>query len=74
MELPISLFLGLFGIALLFWLLFSFFGVYHAAKFGMATKVNKSALTVYLLGTLFFVIVAFSIVVTVDWSQTIQIF
>ena len=73
-ELPIVIFLGLFALAMLFWVLFSFFDVYHAVKFGMASKINEFFLGIFLVGSLLLAGIGYSLIANIDWSQSIVLF
>ena len=73
MSIPITFLLIIYLVFILFWLVFSFFNIFHAAKFGLATAVNKIALTTYIIVSAALLIGSLVYISTVDWSQTIEL-
>lgn len=72
MAFPLSILLVLFGIVVIFFLVFSFFNIYHALRYGYATAVNVTVLIVYVLVSGVLLVVAGTYVSIIDWSSPIS--
>lgn len=74
MELPIYIFLTIYGVLAVGFFIMSFFLVYHALRFGQTTFFNFLTLSLYIAVSAFLLTSAVQFINTVDWSQTINIF
>lgn len=73
MEIPLTIFLTLYGIAAIIFLLLSFFLLYHAVRFGQITILNFVAMMAYAAGSLALLFFAAQFVDAHDWAQTIDL-
>lgn len=73
MSFPLVWLLIPFAVVILFFFIFSFFALYHAIRFGYSTFVNVFVMLLY-IGTSVAVLTMIGMyIVSIDWSQTIQI-
>jgi hypothetical protein len=73
MSIPITTFLFIYLILVLGWLVFSFFNIFHAIKFGLDTKANKITLVVYITLSSSILLGSLIYIATVDWTQKIEL-
>ena len=74
MQIPITIFLLLYLMMVTFFVLFSIFLLYHAVRFGVASRANMVSITVYLIFTFGLLLVSYFYILKVDWSQSLTIF
>lgn len=74
MTIPLTLFLVLYGVAVIAFLLFSFFLLYHAVRFGQVSVLNVFTLLGYTAGALALIFLATQFIDAHDWSGTINPF
>ncbi len=73
MTIPITIFLYIYLILILAWLIFSFFNIFHALKFGLATRTNKYTLAAYIIISLSILLGSLFYISTVDWTMKIEL-
>jgi hypothetical protein len=74
MQIPIIIFLLLYLMMVTFFILFSIFLLYHALRFGVATKTNMLTIVIYLAVSVTFLISSYIYIVQVNWSQNLVIY
>ena len=74
MSIPLSVFLTIYLIFIFFFLLFSFFNIYHAVRFGFATMFNMLTLFLYIAVSLIILSLSVIYIGTVNWKQSIELF
>ena len=74
MEFPLSLLLIFYLVMAGLFVIFSIFLVYHALRFGVATRVNIFTLVIYLAGSLFMLVGSYIYIAGIDWGQSIILF
>lgn len=74
MHFPISIFLLFYLFMVIMFVVFSFFLVYHALCFGVATLGNILTLGVYLSVSALILIISYAYIATVDWGMAITLF
>jgi len=74
MKIPILFFLYLYLMLLSIFVVFSFFLVYHAWRFGVATKTNIFTILLYLAGSSIILILSYLYIIGVDWQQVLVLF
>jgi len=73
MPIPITIFLGLYLIVIIFFLVFSLFTIFHAARYGVASPVNKILLILYIAVGLGILLSSLIFINQIDWSQTVDL-
>ncbi len=73
MQIPIIIFLVLYLLVVTLFIVFSIFLVYHALRFGVASRANVVSLAVYLAGVSFLLVLGVIYIWQVDWSQSLVI-
>ena len=74
MSFPLVILLYLFLAFVLFWLVFSFFNIFHAVEFGFASVANATTLIIYVLVSAAILGASIIFINSIDWSQSIDIF
>jgi hypothetical protein len=73
MSIPIVIFLGLYLLIVLFFLVFSFFNIFHAQRYGLATVTNQTTLWLYVVVSLTVLLMSLIYIGQIDWSQVIEL-
>ena len=73
MSIPLSFFLIIYTIFVLFWLIFSMFNIFHAVRFGLNTPANKITLTIYIVASGLILLGSLIFISSQDWSQQIEL-
>ena len=74
MSVPLAIFLYLYFVAVIAFLVSSAFSLYHAWRFGMATKLNKVTMIVYSVVGVLLIVASLFYIATTDWSGQFQLF
>ena len=72
MEMPIIIFFVLYLIALGFFAVGSAFVIYHAIRFGQASRLNKVTMTTYISVSIIIVGISLWYASLIDWAQRID--
>ena len=64
----IILFLYIFIAVVGVFVLYSIFNIYHLVRFGFATATNMAIITVYIALSTAYLMAAFAILSTIDWT------
>ena len=73
MVVPIVFFLVLYLLAVGFFLIGSLFVIYHAIRFGQASRVNTITMSLYLIVAVFIIGLSLWYASAIDWSTRIDI-
>ena len=73
MMLSISYFLIAYMIFVIFWLIFTFFNIFHAVRFGLAAPANKITLTIYIIVSGVVLLSSLIFASLVDWNQSVEL-
>ncbi len=69
MTITLSIFYILFLLVVAFFLLFSFFNIYHLLRFGFSSSTNIIIIVIYLAFTSMYLIFAFGYLAQINWQQ-----
>ena len=72
-SIPVSLFLGIYGCFLLFYIIYSLFNVYHLLKYGVAGLPLYLLVVVFTGGTILLVGGSILLLLNYDWSYTLPL-
>ena len=73
MEFPIIIFLTIYLITVFIFLIFTFFNLYHAWRFGINNFTNFFMISLYIVILLIIAFASARFIYTVDWNQTLII-
>ena len=73
MEIPISIFYFIYLGFVIFFLLFTFFNIYHLIRFGSLTIANISIIIFFIVVTPLILAISWGYINQIDWQQGIPI-
>ena len=73
MAIPLSIFYYLYLVLLAFFLLFTFFNIYHLIRFGFISLSNLVMMAFYLAVSACLISISFNYIGQIDWTQSVQI-
>jgi len=72
-NVPIAVFLAVFGVYMLFYVLYSLFNIYHLIRYGVYGFSLYAIVTVFTGGTILLVAASTFLLMEYDWSQPISL-
>jgi len=73
MTIPLTIFLVLYAAFLVFYVIFSFFNIFHLMKFGAISFTTYFMAFLYLAGILVVLFFSYQGLAAIDWSEGIKI-
>ncbi len=70
MEISLSIFYYIYMLAVAVFMVYSLFNIYHLLRFGFLTAGTIAIIVIYLLGAFVILSTSFSVINTIDWTQT----
>lgn len=74
MEISLTFFLIIYFVLATIFVVFAFFNVYHAIRFGYANWTNIITLVVFLGVTSVLLFLSFAFIIKTDWNRSVVIF
>lgn len=74
MEIPLNILLIAYFIMVTLFVIFSVFLVYHALRFGVATRANVFTLLIYLAVSFLMLFGSYIYIAGIDWGQAVKLF
>jgi hypothetical protein len=73
LNMPVSVFLILYGLFMLIFIIYSLFNVYHLVKYGYYSFTLYSVITVFTGGTIILIALSIFLLAKYNWNQPIGI-
>lgn len=71
-EIPFYLFLFVYGLAVMVFLIFAGFLIYHALRYGEKNRLNYITLFLFLILAFIILASSFFYIIDIDWARTIN--
>ena len=72
-SIPIAFLLGIYGLFVVFYIIWSFFNIYHLMRFGVASLFLTTLVTVYAIGSLVLLGASGLSLLRYDWSTPFSV-
>jgi len=73
MEIPLAIFYYIYAAAVLVFLIFTLFNIYHLMRFGYLTISNILIVIFYIFGSVAILAISWDYIGAINWHQSIQI-